>query len=493
LAYLIWAGVVGRTLTPLRDGIPLLGKPGKDKFGYPTQHVDQALLRSLLYHGRFERLDAAFAHYQDAFEKDPRFEYWPIDAGNAFGSAEPALDPQLDAWVAVSPAHFAPYLARGFHRLNVGWAMRGGKYANKTPEENFILMQQHLTKALADFDRALAIRPRLIAAMRGRIQVLNPMGDDAGRAQAIAQATEACPACFQVRVTALMALEPRWGGSYEAMGKLALAAQAEKNPRFRLLPGYIELDQADRLHDEKRDDEALAAVNKACAFGDHWEFLNERALVRYLRKEYDAALADLDRADALRPGLPDVLYLRADVKYRLKRTEEAAQDLLAALRVEPTHFRAAKMVERVRQGLMVQGWEHAQARRMADAVRLYDLALELDASHKEAEQRRTIILAGGRRPDAARVAEMEALFAKHPDDPLVIRQLDYALALGQGNFQRPSELWTAYLARHPDDGRALIERAGAYKNLGRLPEARADARRACELGFSEACAILGRI
>ncbi|HOX44541.1 MAG TPA: hypothetical protein PK668_13150 [Myxococcota bacterium] len=32
------------------------------------------------------------------------------------------------------------------------------------------------------------------AAMRGRIQVLNPMGDDPGRAKAIAQATEACTA-----------------------------------------------------------------------------------------------------------------------------------------------------------------------------------------------------------------------------------------------------------------------------------------------------------
>ncbi|HOX44540.1 MAG TPA: hypothetical protein PK668_13145 [Myxococcota bacterium] len=290
-----------------------------------------------------------------------------------------------------------------------------------------------------------------------------------------------------------MTLEPRWGGRYEAMCKLALAAQAEKNPRFRLLPGYIVMDQTDRLHDEKRDDEALAAANQACAFGDHWEYLANRGLVRYLRKEYDAALVDLDRADALRPGLPDVLYLRVGVKFRRKRTKEAAQDLLAALRVAPTHHRAAKVHGRVVKQLVFEGWELAQAKRTADAERLYDLALELDASNKEVEQRRSIILAGGKRPDAARVAEMEALIAEHPDDPLVIRQFEYALAFSMRNFQRPAELWTAYLARHPDDGRALIERAGAYYNLGRSAEAQADARRACELGFSEACAIPGRI
>ncbi len=46
--------------------------------------------------------------------------------------------------------------------------------------------------------------------------------------------------------------------------------------------------------------------------------------------------------------------------------------------------------------------------------------------------------------------------------------------------------------RHPDHGQAHLERGGALHHLHRLPEAIADARRACDLGVTEACAIAKR-
>jgi Flp pilus assembly protein TadD len=76
---------------------------------------------------------------------------------------------------------------------------------------------------------------------------------------------------------------------------------------------------------------------------------------------------------------------------------------------------------------------------------------------------------------------------RSPDDLRALQQLDYALAR-RGEFQRIVDLYTAYLARHPQDGQAYLERGGAYFHLRRLPEARADARTACELGVSEGCA-----
>lgn len=84
---------------PEPTGLPLRGVEGFDADGYPTQWVDLAGLRSLLKHRRFPALDAAFTHFQDAFEKNPRFERWPADAAEAFGSAEPSLRPLLQEWV----------------------------------------------------------------------------------------------------------------------------------------------------------------------------------------------------------------------------------------------------------------------------------------------------------------------------------------------------------------------------------------------------------
>lgn len=74
---------------PLPITSPLLGPEGADADGYPTRYVDRAALRSLLHAHRFKDLDRYIEELQAAFEADPRKEYWPIDAGEAFGSAEP--------------------------------------------------------------------------------------------------------------------------------------------------------------------------------------------------------------------------------------------------------------------------------------------------------------------------------------------------------------------------------------------------------------------
>lgn len=477
---------------PLRSGPPLLGQPGKDKDGYPTQFVDQALLRSLLYHARYPDLDAHFAAFQESFERDPRYEYWPIDAADAFSSAELELGSRLDAWVAASPGSFGAYLARGSHRLSLAWAMRGGKWARNTPEENFQAMGEVLKGALQDFARAFELRPKLIAALRGLIRVGLHVGDTAQQAALIDRATQLCPACFQVRVTALVALQPRWGGSYAQMRKLALIAPVELNPRMRLLAGYIDLDQAKLLRGEKKYVEALAAVERACAVGEHWEFLVERAEVLQRLARYEEALADLDHAARLRPGSASVHFERAWVLSRLERFEESGLDLLAGLRINPTEGDGRRLFSRAVKALTYEGWRHYQQGREADAVRVLDLAIELDQGNGEAKQRRTFILGGGSRPDLAQVQRLEARHRKTPDDLLTLRQLDYALSFAKQDFQYIDARWTDYLKRHPDEGRALIERGGTRHHLGRVAESHADFRRACELGFSEACALLKR-
>lgn len=93
--------------------LPLLGPDGADADGYPKRYVDRVGLRSLLAFHQFADLTNYFEQFQTAFEADPRKEYWPIDAGEAFESAEPEIVAELDAWVAATPQSFAPYLARG--------------------------------------------------------------------------------------------------------------------------------------------------------------------------------------------------------------------------------------------------------------------------------------------------------------------------------------------------------------------------------------------
>lgn len=81
---------------------------------------------------------------------------------------------------------------------------------------------------------------------------------------------------------------------------------------------------------------ALAAFDQLIDYcPDYAEGYNQRAFVHYLRRDFAAALADLDRALALSPRHIAALSGRALSLYGLSRLEEARQALSEALKLNP--------------------------------------------------------------------------------------------------------------------------------------------------------------
>jgi tetratricopeptide (TPR) repeat protein len=477
---------------PLPAALPATGESGFSEDGYPTQYVDKASLRSLLLHERFSDLTKYFEEFQAAFEKNPRFEYWPIDAADAFSTAELSLESKLDAWAGATPDSFAPYLARGSHFTSLGYANRGSKAASETTGTDFITMESAMNKAVADLEKALAIRPKLNAAYRAEIQALLPTNQKEKLNKVIDKSAETCPECFQTKVTSMYALAPRWGGSYEQMTAFAEKAKTSLNPRFRLLKGYISIDKAKQL----RKTDAMAArteLEKACSLGEHWEFLYERADANWLLKDYDSATKDLNRALELRPKQIDCLVLRARILSNQEKYSDAALDYLYAIRVNPTEIHARTIYDRILNGLIFEGWETHKAGRQAEAVRLFDMAADLAPNNSEVQQRKVSVVMNGKMPEPSDVAKYEAAVAASPDDLLLRRQLDYSIALTTKKFDRITASWTDYISRHPDDGRALVERGGAYLNMKKKDAAKQDFEKACDLGFSEGCGLLNKM
>jgi tetratricopeptide (TPR) repeat protein len=443
-------------------------------------------LRSLLRAKRYVDLSHHIESFEDAFESDPRNEYWPSDSAEAFATAEPELLPQLDAWATATPDSFAPFLARGAYWMAAGQARRGGKWAAETHASNFEAMHEAHEKALAELEHALRIRPRLVAALRVEISVLNASSKD--MSTAIAGALKLCPTCFIVRVSIIKSLAPRWGGSYEKMLDFANNAPVAKNPRLRLLRGYVDLDEAELLHSDEKLDKALAAIEHACSIGEHWEFLMERAKILERMKTLDGAQRDIDRAAELRPGQPAVLAERARIELGRKEFEAAGHDLMASIRINPTESAARSIFPAVVQGLTYQGWEFHKAGRKQDALRLIELATDLDPQNHDAQQRRVFLIGGaGSTSTSSEVDSLKANASAQPDDFRAHQALDYALAK-QRRFDDVVAMWSEYLERHPQEGRGYLERGGAYWNLGRRAEAKADAAKACELAISEGCA-----
>jgi tetratricopeptide (TPR) repeat protein len=379
---------------PLPTGLPLVGPAGVDADGYPTQYVDRPALRSLLFHRKYADLTSYFERFQTDFEADPKREYWPEDAAATFDSAEPELLVPLDEWAKRTPDSFAPYLARGAYWTSVAYARRGGKRASQTSAVSFASMEEAVDHAAADLDRALVIRPKLVAARTLQISVFLPASEGAKLRSAIDQAIAVCPTCVVPRTKYVMALEPRWGGSYAAMENFARDAAAVPNPRMRFVAGYVDWDKAQVLMRADKSDDAFVTLDRACKLGNHWAFLLLRAEIQERRKNLSLALADLDRAVALRPGQPVVLFRRAALLSRSKRWEEAGRDLLAGLRVDPTDHDGRASFDGVVKGMIYEGWEHFKAGRRDDALRVLDLAKELAPTDPDLHQRRAWIILG---------------------------------------------------------------------------------------------------
>lgn len=452
--------------------------------------VDRAALRSLLLHEKYDALDAAFEAYQAAFEANQSNESAPLDAGDAFAVAEAPLTALLDRWVAATPTHFAPYLARGGNHVALASARRGGEYARDTPVADMAEMNATLPKALADLDRALELRPSLIAAHRQKLVALRFWGKHREGRAVFDQARASCPQCLRVAVTWIFSLTPRWGGSYEAMQAFADEQTKRAVPNAKVLGGFPDLDRASLAGLAHDDAAASIAVERTFAFGEHAEFYEERARIAERQKRMPAALADVDRALVLAPQHPELEVIRARILAAMREWELAGQQLLRTLRVDANAHGARSLRDSIVENLVYQAWEADKAGDRVRALRFLELALELSPGNADADRRRAWILSGGQSASADAgssppvVVEADAEFR-------AAQQQDYALAR-QGRFAEILPIWERYLRAHPDDARAYFERGGTYQHLGRRAEAHADAQRACELGMNQGCVYARR-
>ncbi len=149
----------------------MVGEPGTDAYGYPLTTADKRGLVSLLRHRRYADLSGYVESFQADFEADFRKEYWPIDALDAFDTADPSLEPLLEEWAKEMPGSFAPHAARGMYFVAVGWSRRGTRWAAETSEAQFAQMRRYHTRARDNLQQALALRPKLVAAYRRLIGI----------------------------------------------------------------------------------------------------------------------------------------------------------------------------------------------------------------------------------------------------------------------------------------------------------------------------------
>jgi len=479
-------------LPPLPVKVPLIERAGKHKNGTPRSYVDRAGLRALLLRGKYPELTQYLERFQRDFEADYHAEYFINDSAEAFESPERELEPRLDAWVSATPDSFAPYLARASHRVAVGVAQRGSAYATKTEKENFLGMNAAFAMAFADLEQVLSKNPRVIRALRDQLRIAFIGSEHHAQFRPLAQRAFAlCPGCFQVRVSFLVGLEPRWGGSYQEMAQAVRAAPLSANPRFAVLSGYADSDRAQVAIEAGDLESALQYIERACARGEEADFLRVRADILARKNQPQLALESITSGLELRPHDERLLLDRARA-YTRSETQDwraAYLDLILALQLDPAAQEARNLLPYVAKGLTALGWKAHQEGREEEAIRLLDQAAEL-APTREIEGRRLAVLTSGFDGSDQAITKLESEAKSHPHDFYAHARLDYALSKRR-EWIRIAAMWNGFIQANPENGRAYYERGGTLHQLGHSDASRADLARACELGVSAACARAG--
>jgi tetratricopeptide (TPR) repeat protein len=297
-------------------------------------------LKGLLEAGEYEALEARLAAYDRAYAANVLCEPYVWKAYQYLGLREDDWIAKLDRWVDARPESAAAHVVRADALRDAGYWARGRKLARDTPPENFRRMREYFARAESDLAAAAELAPvHMVGVGTGTSIARAGGGREAAEARFEAY-LERDPLNYGVREYLISAFEPRWGGSYQAMERVAEEAQeyVDRNPRLRVLLGFHQADIALSAYWDKEYDAAIDHYSKALAFGDYGTAWARGRAKAYLKIEkYDLALDDIEYAKLARPQDTDTFATGGWIRLEKGDYSGALEDLDRAIEISPNY------------------------------------------------------------------------------------------------------------------------------------------------------------
>ena len=303
----------------------------------PTPHVtttrfaaDRLKILADLRARRFDALDQELRSYQEQAEQKVAMEDNAVFAFGAFSNTDPELDSLFDEWQKKLPASYIPHLAKAEYLFALGSKARGVKWANETSKQQSARMNDYYGKAVKELKVVVSRNKRIAAAYVLLIGAARASEGPEFIREITSAGLEEIPASFAIRRAFMTTLEPRWGGSYDAMDQFAhdSAAMIKENPEIAVLKGFADYNKADVLTWSDDYAGAVPLYTRAIAEGGDLDsfYRNRGKALQRLGRTADALL-DLERADQLEPQNADTLVETAYALFFLGRTKQARDKL----------------------------------------------------------------------------------------------------------------------------------------------------------------------
>ncbi|MES9854499.1 MAG: DUF4034 domain-containing protein [Candidatus Thiodiazotropha sp. L084R] len=446
---------------------------------------DFLLLRSLLNKEKFNELNSTIIQLDDSFTTNELSEDSYFTTFEAFGIKDQSLSPLFNAWVKSTPNSYQPFIARAIYYYSMGWLSRGNKWASETKEEQIKGLNSYLDKASKDLRMALNINKKSLISYYYLIQISVTQGEYDEAEQLLNKALEIRPSSYSIRAKYLKSLTPRWGGSLEAMQKYIDDASTDikRYPELKLLEGYIytELGDMNVLINKYTDADRL--FSKSLEFGESHTVYFKRGRNNNRREEYLNSLNDLNKAIELNNIKPIYYYWRAATFIDMKEYSKAVKDIQIAVQLDPYD----EDIKNKRKWLVAkfnhEAYKLRQKQKTDLAIEKYSTAMSLNPEDATIFYGRARAYIQKRDLDLALV-DLERAIEIDPDDINNYLLIDYVLAKSR-DWDQIIGYWDKFIDLHPDNGRAYVERGGAYFYKGDMKSALRNAKISADLGNLE--------
>lgn len=443
-------------------------------------------VRNMLVNKKFEELNKYLKKIDENYKKDVRTEDLLFTVYYTFGIEDLSYLKFFNEWINGNHSSSNAYLARAIYFYHMGWHERGHRYVSETKNDQFDKMYEYFKKSYDDINKYVELNENTVISYLVLIGIHTTSGQDEIVKKLMKEALKINNNTLKIRQAYLKSITPRWGGSYPKMNRYLENMQFDLKayPKLKVLYGVVYIEKAVTASIASKYNVAHDFLEESRTLSGEYESTLFKLGKNYVRRKmHNEAINSLTRAIELNSEDSDYYYWRSKAYTYEKEYEKAKDDILYAYELKPY---SETIIERriyLSDVLNSEAYKLRKKYLADEALEKYSLALELNLDNDSIYYglAQAYILKHDLTSALSNI-KIAIEIAPNNIDHYVL--LDYILAK-ENDWNQIISYWDKFIELNPENGRAYVERGGAYYHKGDIKKAVENAKISADLGNLE--------